>query len=123
MIRTREPETRSGQSPSVALTIRNPCRSVYLGNGPMSNAAKAIQLPEDLQAFAEECVRAGEYATVDEVASADLRLLQRRDERRREVSKELGGIFREMETGTYAEPTDEEFAHAVRERALKYSGG
>jgi len=88
----------------------------------MSNAAKAIQLPEDLQAFAEERLRAGEYATVDEVASAPLRLLQRRDERRREVRNELGGIFREMETGTYVEPTDEEFAHAVRERALKHIG-
>lgn len=34
----------------------------------MSNAARArIELPADLQAFAEERVRAGEYASIEEV--------------------------------------------------------
>ena len=33
----------------------------------MSNAVKPIELPEDLQAFAEERVRAGEYASVADV--------------------------------------------------------
>lgn len=33
----------------------------------MSNPAKAIELPEDLQAFAEERVRAGDSASVAEV--------------------------------------------------------
>lgn len=33
----------------------------------MSNAAKTIELPEDLQAFAEERVRAGESASVADV--------------------------------------------------------
>jgi Arc/MetJ-type ribon-helix-helix transcriptional regulator len=33
----------------------------------MSTAAKMIQLPEDLQAFAEERVLAGEYASVEDV--------------------------------------------------------
>lgn len=33
----------------------------------MSNAAKTIQLPEDLQAFAEERVRAGQSASVADV--------------------------------------------------------
>ena len=33
----------------------------------MSNTARPIQLPEDLQAFAEERVRAGQNASVDEV--------------------------------------------------------
>lgn len=34
----------------------------------MSNSARArIELPADLQAFAEERVRAGEYASVEEV--------------------------------------------------------
>jgi putative addiction module CopG family antidote len=89
----------------------------------MSNAAKAIQLPEDLQAFAEERVRAGEYESVDEVASAALRLLQRRDERRAEVREELDGVFREMDGGKHMEPTDEEFAKAVRERAAKHQRG
>ena len=51
----------------------------------MSNAAKVIALPDDLQAFAEERVRAGEYASVGEVAEEAFRLLQRRDERRHEV--------------------------------------
>jgi Arc/MetJ-type ribon-helix-helix transcriptional regulator len=34
---------------------------------PMPNAAKIIELPEDLQAFAEERVRAGESASVNDV--------------------------------------------------------
>jgi putative addiction module CopG family antidote len=89
----------------------------------MSNAAKAIQLPEDLQAFAEERVRAGEYASVGDVASAALRLLQRRDERRTEVREELGGLFRDMEEGTYLELSDEEFAKTVHEHALKHQSG
>jgi putative addiction module CopG family antidote len=89
----------------------------------MSNAAKAIQLPADLQAFAEERVRAGEYASVDEVASAALRLLRRREERRAEVREELDGIFSEMDRGKHVEPTDEEFAKAVRERAVKHQRG
>lgn len=89
----------------------------------MANAAKAIQLPDDLQAFAEERVRAGEYGSVDEVASAALRLLRRRDERRAEVRDELGGLFREMEQGAYLEPSDEEFDEAVHERALKHQSG
>ena len=33
----------------------------------MPNAAKTIELPEDLQAFAEERVRAGQYASVADV--------------------------------------------------------
>jgi putative addiction module CopG family antidote len=89
----------------------------------MSNASKAIQLPEDLQAFAEGRVRAGEYASVEEVASAALRLLQRREKRRAEIREELGGLFREMEEGTYLDPSDEEFAKAVHERALKHQTG
>ena len=47
----------------------------------MSNAAKVITLPDELQAFAEERVRAGEYANVGEVAQEAFRLLQQRDER------------------------------------------
>lgn len=33
----------------------------------MANPARTIELPEDLQAFAEERVRAGKYASVSEV--------------------------------------------------------
>jgi Arc/MetJ-type ribon-helix-helix transcriptional regulator len=33
----------------------------------MPNTANTIELPEDLQAFAEECVRLGQSRSVDEV--------------------------------------------------------
>src|SRR4051812_23711145 len=42
------------------------------GFSNMSNTARPIQLPEDLQAFAEERVRAGESASVDEVVRGAL---------------------------------------------------
>ena len=87
----------------------------------MASIAKPIELPPELQAFAEGRVLAGEYASVDEVASAAVRLLRQRDERRREVREELGAMFGEMEAGAYAEPTDEEFAQAVHERALNHT--
>ena len=83
----------------------------------MSNPAKKIELSEDLQAFAEERVRAGEYASIDDVANAALRLLQQRDEQHRRVRDELRAVFTEMENGTYLEPSDDEFAQAVHERA------
>ena len=38
----------------------------------MSNAAKKIELPEDLQAFAEERVRAGQSASVEDVVKEAL---------------------------------------------------
>ena len=86
----------------------------------MPNTAKPIELPEDLQAFAEERVRAGEYATVGDVANEAFRLLQKRDERRKQAREELGDVFREMDEGTFLEPSDEEFAAAVHESALKH---
>ena len=87
----------------------------------MPNAAKVIALPEDLQAFAEERVRAGEYASVGDVAHEAFRLLQRRDERRHEVREELAAVFREMDDGTYLVPSDEEFEAAIQARALVHS--
>lgn len=86
----------------------------------MPNAAKPIELPEDLQAFAEERVRVGEFASVNEVAAEGLRLLKERAKRHDQVHEELGQIFGEMENGQYIEPTDEEFARAVHERALNH---
>jgi len=68
-------------------------------------------------------VRVGQYASADEVASAALRLLRPREERRAEVREELDGIFREMDGGKHVEPTDEEFATPVRERAAKDQRG
>jgi putative addiction module CopG family antidote len=83
----------------------------------MSTAAKVITLPEDFQAFAEERVRAGEYANVDEVTHEAFRLLQLRDERKQHVSEELAALFGEMADGSYLEPSDEEFEQAVQVRA------
>jgi len=89
----------------------------------MPNAAKTIELPEDLQAFAEGRVRAGEYASVGDVAQEAFRLLQKRDERRKHARDELDEVFREMAEGNFLEPSDDEFAAAVRERALKHTAG
>ena len=87
-----------------------------------STPAKMVELSADLRAFAEERVRAGEYASVDEVANAALRLLRERDERCRQVREELRGLFAEMEAGTYLEPSDDEFAEQVHSRALSHMG-
>ena len=48
----------------------------------MGNPAKTIELPEDLQTFAEERVSAGEFASVSEVAVEAVRLLKQRTARR-----------------------------------------
>jgi putative addiction module CopG family antidote len=87
----------------------------------MSKAANVIALPDDLQTFAEERVRAGEYANVGEVAEEAFRLLQQRDARRDEVREELAIVFREMDNGTYLEPSDDEFEQAVHARARIHS--
>jgi putative addiction module CopG family antidote len=79
----------------------------------MSNAAKTIALPEDLQAFAEERVRAGEYANVVEVALEAFRLLRQRDQQSHRVREELALVFQEMESGTYVEPSDDEFERGL----------
>ncbi len=89
----------------------------------MSDPVKTIELSEDVRAFAEERVRAGEYASVEEVANAAVRLLQQREQRLRDARDELQTAFAEMERGTYVEPTDDEFAQAVHERALKHMAG
>ena len=84
----------------------------------MSNATV---LPEDLQALAEQLVRAGEYASVNDVAHEAFRLLQQRDKRRDEVREDLATVFGEMDGGNYLEPSDDEFAQAVHQRALNHS--
>jgi len=86
----------------------------------MPNTANSIELPEDLQAFAEERVRAGEFASVSEVAFEALRLLKGRAKRRDQARDELTQLFGEMEDGKFIEPTDDEFAQAVQDRALKH---
>jgi Arc/MetJ-type ribon-helix-helix transcriptional regulator len=89
----------------------------------MSSKAGPIELSDDVQAFAEERVRAGEYASVEEVANAAVRQLQWRNQRLGDARDKLQAAFAEMERGTYLEPTDQEFAKAVRERALKHTTG
>jgi antitoxin ParD1/3/4 len=89
----------------------------------MSNPVRSIELSDDVQAFAEERVRAGEYASVEEVANAAVRLLKERNQRLREARDELRAAFAEMDRGEYLEPTDDEFAQAVRERAAKHMTG
>ena len=44
-------------------------------------------------------------------------------ERRHEVREELRAAFNEMDGGNFVEPTDDEFARAVNERALKHVTG
>jgi len=80
-----------------------------------------IALPEDLQAFAEERVRAGEYVSVGDAAQEAFRLLQQRDERRLQVREDLAANFREMDAGSYLEPSDDEFEQAVQARAPMHS--
>jgi putative addiction module CopG family antidote len=87
----------------------------------MSNAANMIALPEDLQAFAEERVRAGEYENVGAVTQEAFRLLQQRDQQRHQVRQDLAAVFREMDDGSYIEPTDDEFEQVLQARALIHS--
>jgi Arc/MetJ-type ribon-helix-helix transcriptional regulator len=68
----------------------------------MSNAAKAIELPEDLRAFAEERVRAGKGASVEEVVRDAL------EEKRRSVLREAIDVgVAELDAGKGIEATPE----------------
>ena len=87
----------------------------------MSNDAKHIALPEELRAFAEERVRAGEYASVTEVTQEAFRLLQQRDKLRKQAREDLVAMFREMEDSGQLEPSDEELEQAVQVRDLTHS--
>lgn len=87
----------------------------------MSNDAKDIALPEELQAFAEERVRSGEYASVSEVAQEAFRLLQQRDKLRKQAREDLVAMFREMEDSGQLEPSDDELDQVVQARAPTHS--
>jgi Arc/MetJ-type ribon-helix-helix transcriptional regulator len=68
----------------------------------MSNAAKTIELPEDLQAFAEERVRAGEGASVEDVVRDAL------EEKRRSVLREaIDAGIAELDAGEGVEASPE----------------
>jgi Arc/MetJ-type ribon-helix-helix transcriptional regulator len=85
----------------------------------VSDAITQIELCPELLAFAEERVRAGEYASVSDVAQAAFRLLKLRAERLEETRVELGGYFQDVDEA-FLEPSDEGFADAVHEHALKH---
>ncbi len=73
----------------------------------MTKPAKLIALPENLQAFAEERVRAGEYANLEEVAEEAFRLLLQRHERRQMLRSELADVLREMDEHADEPATDD----------------
>jgi Arc/MetJ-type ribon-helix-helix transcriptional regulator len=74
----------------------------------MSNAAKTIELPEDLQAFAEERVRSGKSASVAEVVRDAL------EEKKRKVLREaLDEGIAELDDGQGVETSPEELMAEV----------
>jgi putative addiction module CopG family antidote len=75
----------------------------------VSNAAKSIQLPEDLQAFAEERVRAGQYASVVDVVRDALerqKLAILRDA--------LDAGIADLEAGDFVEGSPEDLVKGIR---------
>jgi len=61
-----------------------------------------VSLTPELERFAEECVRAGRYGNVSEVARAALRLLRDAERERREFLAMLGRVEAEAETTGFA---------------------
>ena len=75
----------------------------------MADAAKGIELPEDLQAFAEERVRAGQYASVVDVVRDALerqKLAILRDA--------LDAGIADLEEGDFVEGNPDELAKGIR---------
>ena len=75
----------------------------------MANAAAIIELPEDFQAFAEERVRAGQYASVADVVRAALE------------EKKLGALrealdegIAELDSGQGVATTPEELLNEIK---------
>ncbi len=74
----------------------------------MSNTAKTIELPEDLQAFAEERVRSGKSASVADVVRDAL------EEKKRAVLREaLDAGIAELDAGHGVETTPDELMAEV----------
>ncbi|HEU4410580.1 MAG TPA: hypothetical protein VFS43_35320 [Polyangiaceae bacterium] len=74
----------------------------------MSNAAKTIELPEDLRAFAEERVRAGKGASVEDVVRDAL------EEKKRSVLREaIDAGVAELDAGEGVEASPDELMDAV----------
>jgi len=74
----------------------------------MSNTAKTIELPEDLQAFAEERVRSGESASVADVVRDAL------EEKKRAVLREaLDAGIAELDAGHGVETSPDDLMAEV----------
>jgi len=74
----------------------------------MSNTAKTIELPEDLQAFAEERVRSGKSASVADVVRDAL------EEKKRSVLREALDVgIAEFDAGQGVETTPDELMDEV----------
>ena len=74
----------------------------------MFNAAKTIQLPDDLQAFAEERVRSGHGASVEDVVREAL------EEKKRAVLREaLQEGIAELDAGKGVETSPDELMNEV----------
>lgn len=76
----------------------------------MSNAAKAIELPDDLQAFAEERVRAGEYSSVADVVRHALEM-----QKLALLRQALDVGAAQLDAGDYVEGTADEIVEGIRD--------
>jgi len=74
----------------------------------MSNAAKTIQLPDDLQAFAEERVRSGHGASVEDVVREALE-----DKKRAVLREALQEGIAELDAGKGVETSPDELMDEV----------
>lgn len=72
----------------------------------MTKPESLIVLPENLLAFAEERVRAGEYANLAEVTEDAFRLLLQRHERRQMLRAELADVLQQMDDNTDVEGSE-----------------
>lgn len=75
----------------------------------MSSVAKAVQLPEDLQAFAEERVRAGKNASVAEVVCDALEA-----QKRASLREAINEAAAELDAGLGVESSVEEVMAEAR---------
>lgn len=69
----------------------------------MSNTARPIKLPEDLQAFAEERVRAGESASVDDVVGGAMQ-----EQKLAVLQRALDAGIAELDAGLGVETTPDD---------------
>ncbi len=78
--------------------------------------ATSIQLTDDLERFARDCVDAGRYDTVDEVVRSALRLMRDAERQRAEFNAMLVEATAQADReGTFT--AEEIFAHIDAERA------